>query len=277
MLALARMLMGADAPVQLAPADSRRRERRVGRCVPAERRPAYAPGTHGRDRQHRCRRAAGARPTRWPKRTDEQPALLVDLATLTGAARVALGPELPAIYSDAAGTRRAAAAPSASAMPTRCGPCRCGAATTRISRAALPTSTMCPHDAFAGSIIGALFLERFVTRTRNWLHVRCLRLEPKERPGQAGRRRTADRARAVPADRGSAYALGALSPAADRRWSCLSPRDRAWALVGLTPRPGRGRDRGGADQGVFARRRTRGSGQSRRRASSAARRRCRTW
>src|SRR4029078_12413871 len=29
----------------------------------------------------------------------EQPALLIDLATLTGAARVALGPELPAIYS----------------------------------------------------------------------------------------------------------------------------------------------------------------------------------
>ena len=29
----------------------------------------------------------------------EEPALLIDLATLTGAARVALGPELPAIYS----------------------------------------------------------------------------------------------------------------------------------------------------------------------------------
>src|SRR5829696_3756803 len=36
----------------------------------------------------------------------EQPALLVDIATLTGAARVALGPELPALFcnDDAAAT-----------------------------------------------------------------------------------------------------------------------------------------------------------------------------
>jgi leucyl aminopeptidase len=36
---------------------------------------------------------------------------------------------------------------------------------------------------FAGSIIGALFLQRFVTRTRNWLHGDVYAWNPKERPG----------------------------------------------------------------------------------------------
>ena len=44
-------------------------------------------------------KAGWCSPTRSPEADREQPALLIDLATLTGAARVALGPELPAIYS----------------------------------------------------------------------------------------------------------------------------------------------------------------------------------
>ena len=51
-----------------------------------------AEGHHGRDRQHRCRRAGSSCATRWPRPMRENPALLVDIATLTGAARVALGP-----------------------------------------------------------------------------------------------------------------------------------------------------------------------------------------
>ena len=34
----------------------------------------------------------------WPKRATNHPSLLVDCATLTGAARVALGPDLPAMF-----------------------------------------------------------------------------------------------------------------------------------------------------------------------------------
>ena len=37
---------------------------------------------------------------------------------------------------------------------------------------------------FAGSIIAALFLKRFVTRTRNWLHGDVYAWNPKERPGR---------------------------------------------------------------------------------------------
>jgi leucyl aminopeptidase len=38
--------------------------------------------------------------------------------------------------------------------------------------------------AFAGSIIAALFLRRFVTRSPAWLHVDLYAWNPKERPGR---------------------------------------------------------------------------------------------
>ena len=70
----------------------------------------------------------------------EKPTLMVDCATLTGAARVALGPDLPALFCNddeladgllAAGTR----------STTRCGACRCCAAIAACSTARWPTST----------------------------------------------------------------------------------------------------------------------------------------
>jgi leucyl aminopeptidase len=39
-------------------------------------------------------------------------------------------------------------------------------------------------SAFAGAIIGALFLRRFVTQTTDWLHVDLFAWNPKERPGR---------------------------------------------------------------------------------------------
>ncbi|MGA8707845.1 MAG: hypothetical protein WB646_12760 [Steroidobacteraceae bacterium] len=37
---------------------------------------------------------------------------------------------------------------------------------------------------FAGAVIAALFLKRFVTATPNWLHVDLYAWNPKERPGR---------------------------------------------------------------------------------------------
>jgi len=37
---------------------------------------------------------------------------------------------------------------------------------------------------FAGAIIGALFLKRFVTATPEWLHVDLYAWNPKDRPGR---------------------------------------------------------------------------------------------
>jgi leucyl aminopeptidase len=37
---------------------------------------------------------------------------------------------------------------------------------------------------FAGAVIAALFLKRFVTATRDWLHLDLYAWNPKERPGR---------------------------------------------------------------------------------------------
>jgi leucyl aminopeptidase len=68
---------------------------------------------------------------------EEAPDYLITIATLTGAARVALGPDLPPLYTDdedvaSAFWRRAAH------MAIRCGACHFGRPTTSCSRARSP-------------------------------------------------------------------------------------------------------------------------------------------
>ena len=64
-----------------------------------------------------------------------RPDLLIDLATLTGAARVALGPELPAVFGSRPETVDALLRARARAWRIRCGRCRSGTATTTRSPA----------------------------------------------------------------------------------------------------------------------------------------------
>jgi len=99
----------------------------------------------------------------------EAPDLLIDMGTLTGAARVALGPDLPAFYTNddvlAAGVAQYAAAendpvwrlplwaPYLSMLDSKV------ADTNNVST-----------GPFAGSITCALFLQRFVEAAKVWLH-----------------------------------------------------------------------------------------------------------
>jgi len=113
----------------------------------------------------------------------EQPDLLIDLATLTGAARTALGPELPAAYSpneellDA--LRRRGAEESDPVWPLPLWPGYDDELSSKI--ADLGNVAASP---FAGSIIAALFLQRFVTATRDWLHIDLYAWNGKDRPGR---------------------------------------------------------------------------------------------
>ena len=107
-LALARMLMGADAPIQLRLLIPAVENSISGR--------SYRPSDILRSRQGLTVEIGNTDAEGRLVLADalaeadrEQPELLIDLATLTGAARVALGPELPAIYSTPAGARRRAA------------------------------------------------------------------------------------------------------------------------------------------------------------------------
>ena len=114
---------------------------------------------------------------------EETPELLVDYATLTGAARVALGPQLPPFYTHDEGL---------------------AAEITRLGRAVndpvwrLPLWP--PYDdmldskvadvnhvsggSFAGSVTAALFLNRFVEKTQSYAHFDIYAWNPSAKPGR---------------------------------------------------------------------------------------------
>ena len=111
------------------------------------------------------------------------PDLLIDMATLTGAARTALGPDLPALYStDEALARELAEIGREHADPVWPLPLWSGYEDELSSRVAdLNNVSASP---FAGSIIAALFLKRFVASTARWLHLDLYAWNPKDRPGR---------------------------------------------------------------------------------------------
>ncbi|HEY4213529.1 MAG TPA: leucyl aminopeptidase family protein [Steroidobacteraceae bacterium] len=113
----------------------------------------------------------------------ERPDLLIDLATLTGAARVALGPELPAAFSNDESLltqlRTIAEEEGDPVWPLPLWPGYDDELSSKV--ADLSNVSAAP---FAGSIIGALFLKRFVTASPRWLHVDLYAWNAKERPGR---------------------------------------------------------------------------------------------
>jgi leucyl aminopeptidase len=109
--------------------------------------------------------------------------LLIDLATLTGAARTALGPELPAAYSNDGALlgelQREAEAEHDPVWPM---PLWGGYDEDLASKVA-DLGNVATHG-FAGSIIGALFLRRFVTASPRWIHIDLYAWNARERPGR---------------------------------------------------------------------------------------------
>jgi len=113
----------------------------------------------------------------------ERPDLIIDFATLTGAARVALGPELPALFgSDDAQVRELSDIAAAEHDPLWPMPLWSGYDDELGSKVADLNNVAA--SGFAGAIFGALFLKRFVTETPNWMHIDLYAWNPKERPGR---------------------------------------------------------------------------------------------
>ncbi|MFV0279876.1 MAG: leucyl aminopeptidase family protein [Rhodoblastus sp.] len=100
---------------------------------------------------------------------EDAPDLLVDFATLTGAARVALGPDLPAFFTgDEKLAAEISAAGDAAADPVWRLPLWAPYAGLLESKTAdLNNVSAGP---FAGAIVAALFLKRFVRKTAAWAH-----------------------------------------------------------------------------------------------------------
>ena len=113
----------------------------------------------------------------------ELPDLLIDFATLTGAARVALGPELPALFGNDEDIVRELTRISAIEhdplwpMPLWAGyEDELGSKIADLNNVA--TSSL------AGAIFGALFLKRFVSESTRWLHIDLYAWNSKDRPGR---------------------------------------------------------------------------------------------
>jgi leucyl aminopeptidase len=114
---------------------------------------------------------------------DETPELLVDFATLTGAARVATGMELPPFFTDdetlAADLMRHATLVS---DPVWRLPLWRGYESTLSSSIADLNNN--PNYGYAGAITAALFLNRFVEKTKSWLHLDIPGWTDRPRPGR---------------------------------------------------------------------------------------------
>jgi leucyl aminopeptidase len=114
---------------------------------------------------------------------EEAPALIADMATLTGAARVALGPDLPPFYTN----DDALAADLARHAQTEADPLW-RMPLWRPYDAMLDSKVADMNNvssgAFAGSITAALFLNRFVEKAAAWAHFDVFGWTPSARPGR---------------------------------------------------------------------------------------------
>jgi leucyl aminopeptidase len=117
------------------------------------------------------------------KAGEASPDLMIDFATLTGAARVALGPDLPAMFANdeslAADLAQAAAAAQDPLwrMPLWDG-------YDDMLKSDLADLANSSESSFAGSITAALFLRRFVDPTTPWAHFDTFAWMPSAKPGR---------------------------------------------------------------------------------------------
>jgi leucyl aminopeptidase len=114
---------------------------------------------------------------------EEKPDLLIDMGTLTGAARTALGPDLPPYYTNdeqlAADVGRLAQSENDPLWRMPLWPPYDAWLDSKVA-----SITNAPSGAFAGSITCALFLQRFVEHTRSWLHFDIYAWTPSAKPGR---------------------------------------------------------------------------------------------
>jgi len=114
---------------------------------------------------------------------EEAPELIVDAATLTGAARVALGPDLPPLYSDddafAADLLRHGQAEHDPLwrMPL-------WNPYDDLLASKIADVNHISGGPFAGSITAALFLRRFVGQAKTWAHLDVFAWTPSAKPGR---------------------------------------------------------------------------------------------
>lgn len=113
----------------------------------------------------------------------ERPDLLIDIATLTGAARVALGTDLPALFASHDSTAQALLDAGLRTrdplwrMPLH-RPYR------RMLDSKVADINNVSTSAYGGAITAALFLQEFVSRDTDWMHIDTMAYNLESRPGR---------------------------------------------------------------------------------------------
>ncbi len=100
---------------------------------------------------------------------EEAPDLVLDFATLTGAARVALGPDLPPVYTDDE-SLAADIATAGTAVNDPVWRMPLWKPYAKLLDSKVADINHISSGAFAGSVTAALFLQRFVEKAKAWAH-----------------------------------------------------------------------------------------------------------
>jgi leucyl aminopeptidase len=117
------------------------------------------------------------------KAVEDKPELILDFATLTGAARVALGPDLPPVFTDdEALAAEFLAAATAAHDPMWRLPMWNGY--EDMLKSDIADMVNAPDGGFAGAVTAALFLRRFVPTGVAWAHVDTFAWRPGAKPGR---------------------------------------------------------------------------------------------
>jgi leucyl aminopeptidase len=115
--------------------------------------------------------------------SEGKPELIIDFATLTGAARVALGPDLPALMAnDEALCADLLAAGEEAGDPLWRLPLWPGY--REMLKSDVADLNNAPDGGFAGTITAGLFLEKFVAEDQPWAHLDTFAWNPSAKPGR---------------------------------------------------------------------------------------------
>ena len=115
--------------------------------------------------------------------SEEKPDLIIDFATLTGAARVALGPDLPALMARRDETAEAliAAGKAHDDEPWRL---PLPEAYDEYLKSDIADTNNAATNGYAGASVAGLFLDKFVEKGIDWAHFDTFAWRPAAKPGR---------------------------------------------------------------------------------------------
>ena len=115
--------------------------------------------------------------------SEQKPDLMIDFATLTGAARVALGPDLPAMFARRDETAHALER-CGIARDDRCWRMPLFDGYREYLKSDVADLQNSPSNGYAGASVAALFLDRFVDEGLDWAHFDTFAWRPVAKPGR---------------------------------------------------------------------------------------------